>query len=215
MRIRSSTLIAIAFAVSHLAMIASMVAGKEKKLVLPASVLNARTVLVLIDPNAGTSLSDPLANKKAQEDVEKALAKWGRLQLVMDESTADLIISVRTGNGKAVQPTMGGVNTNDRPVIVQPTDSGIRLGGKRGQAPGDTQQPPQETSPHPQVEMGPTEDTFAVYEGKIRDPFDRSPVWRLVAKKVLKSPDVPAVAEFRKAMDAAEKQQKAQQQSKP
>ena len=53
------------------------IAGNKKKPLLPAYVLKARTVAVLIDPNAGTSATSPLANKTAQEDVEKALMKWG------------------------------------------------------------------------------------------------------------------------------------------
>ena len=57
--------------------------------------------------------------------------KWGRFTPVMDTQTADLVITVRKGSGKMVQPTIGGLPTNDRPVVVQPTDSGIRLGGRK------------------------------------------------------------------------------------
>lgn len=39
--------------------------GKHKKPILPAYVLNAQTVLVLIDPAAGTPVNAPLANKTA------------------------------------------------------------------------------------------------------------------------------------------------------
>src|SRR5258708_7915837 len=60
------------------------IAGDKKKNLLPAYVLRARTVLVLIDPDAGISATSPLANKTAQEDVEKAIMKWGRLTPVMD-----------------------------------------------------------------------------------------------------------------------------------
>src|SRR5215467_2037026 len=67
--------------------------GKDKQL-LPAYVLSAQTVLVLIDPDAGTPMNAPLANKTAQDDVEKALMKWGRLRPVMDGYTADLVITV-------------------------------------------------------------------------------------------------------------------------
>jgi len=56
-------------------------AGNNKKPVLPAYVLNAQTVLVLIDPQAGTSMTSPLANKTAQEDVEKALMKFADMAL--------------------------------------------------------------------------------------------------------------------------------------
>jgi hypothetical protein len=181
--------------------------GNDKKPVLPAYVLNARTVLVLIDPDAGTSMTSPLANKKAQDDVEKAVMKWGRLKLVLDGLTADLVITVRKGSDKVAQPTIGGLPTNDRPVIVQPTDSGIRLGGQKGQAPG-TQTPPRDTTPGPQVEVAPREDIFAVYEGNVGNPLERPAVWRYANKDALRSPSVPAVDEFRKAIEEAEKQQK-------
>ena len=65
------------------------IAGDKKKILLPAYVLQARTVLVLIDPSAGTSTTAPMANKTAQEDVEKALIKWGRFTPVLDTQTAD------------------------------------------------------------------------------------------------------------------------------
>ena len=183
-------------------------AGNKKKPSLPAYVLKARTVLVLIDPNAGTSMISPLANKTAQEDVEKALMKWGRLTPVMDTQTADLVIVVRKGSGKIVQQTVGGLPTNDRPVVVQPTDSGIRLGGKQGRAPGSTDPAPQDTRPSPQTEIGPSEDMFVVYEGHVDGALDRAPAWRYMTKDALHSPNVPAVEEFRKAIEETEKQQK-------
>jgi hypothetical protein len=180
-------------------------AGNNKKSNLPAYVVNARTALILIDPDAGTSMSAPSANKKAQDDVEKALMKWGRLQLVMDGLTADLVITVRKGSDKIVEPTIGGLPTNDRPVIVQPTDNGIRLGGQKGQPPGTPSSPP--TQPGPQVEVAPREDVFAVYQGHVDAPLQQAPIWRYVKKDALRSPAVPAVDEFRKAIEEAEKQQ--------
>jgi hypothetical protein len=180
-------------------------AGNDKKPILPAYVVNARTALVLIDPDAGTSMSAPLANKKAQDDVEKALMKWGRLHPAMDGLTADLVITVRKGSDKVVQPTIGGLPTNDRPVIVQPTDNGIHLGGQKGQPPGTPSSPP--TQPGPQVEVAPREDVFAVYLGHVDAPLQQAPIWRYMKKDALRSPAVPAVDEFRKAIEEAEKQQ--------
>jgi hypothetical protein len=186
------------------------VADKKKKIVLPAYVLTARTVVVLIDPNTGISPASPLANKTAQEDVEKALMKWGRLNPVLDTQTADLVIIVRKGSGKVVQPTIGGTPTNDRPVIVQQTDNTIRIGAQQGRQQGSTE--PQDTRPRPQAEVGPSEDMFVVYEGRTSGSsgtFDQqAPVWRYLAKDALHSPNVPAVGEFRKLVDEAEKQQK-------
>jgi hypothetical protein len=185
------------------------IASGKKKDLLPAYVLKARTVLVMIDPNAGTSLTSPQANKTAQDDVEKALMKWGRFAPVLAGMQADLVITVRKGSGKIVQPTIGGEPTNDRPVIVQPTDNGIRIGVQQGRPP-DVQKggPAQDTKPHKQIETGPPDDMFAVYEGSIGLPLDGTPVWRYTAKNALRSPDVPAVAEFRKIIEAALKQKK-------
>jgi len=58
------------------------------------------------------------------------------------------------------------------------------------------------------TEVGPAEDMFMVYEGRLDGPLDRAPVWRYVNKDALRSPNVPAVAEFRKIIEEAEKQQK-------
>ena len=196
--------------VAILAFASLVVAGNKKKIVLPAYVLNARTVVVLIDPNAGISPEAPLANRTAQEDVEKALAKWGRLSLVLDPQSADLVITIRKGSGKIVHETVGGMPTNDRPVIVQPTDTGIRVGAQKGRPPGAPTQPlPQDTRAAPQTEVGSSDDTFVVYEGHSSGPVDQQvPAWRYTNKDALHSPNVPAVSEFRKLIEEAEKQQK-------
>jgi hypothetical protein len=191
-------------------------ANNKKKETLPAEVLNAQTVVVLIDPDAGISTSEPLANRTAQDDVEKALAKWGRLKLVLvGGDNADLVITVRKGNGKIVQKTVGGDPTNDRPVVVVPSDSGIHVGVQQGRPQDSTQAPPQNTAPGQGGEASTaTEDTFLVYRGGAgAPPLERAPVWSYTAKNGLRSPDVPAVGEFRKAIEAALKQQ--QKTTKP
>jgi hypothetical protein len=188
-------------------------AKNKKKDTLPAQVLAAQTVVVLVDPDAGMSTSAPLDNRIAQQDVEKALADWGRLKPILIGNTADLVITVRKGNGKTVQPTIDGEPPNDRPVVVVPSDNGIHIGAQQGRPPDSTQAPPQDTAPRLGGEVGSAEDTFLVYVGGAGSaPLDRAPVWRYVAKNGLHSPDVPAVAEFRKAVDEAVKQQQQQQQ---
>jgi hypothetical protein len=184
-------------------------AAKDKnKVVLPTDVLQAKTVLVVIDPDAGMAVDAPMANRTAQEDVEKALMNWGRFRLAESYADAELIISVRKGNGKVAQPTVGGIPNNNRSVIFEPTDSGGRGGVHTGTSPipGDptTSQP---QGPYPQMEVGQSQDTFIVYRGQRDDPLDHPPVWRYAAKDALRSPGVPAVDEFRKAIVAAEKQQ--------
>lgn len=196
-------------------------AKDKKKNALPTYVLDAQTVLVMIDPDAGTSMTDPGGNKTAQDNVEKALMKWGRLRLVMTMAQADLVIVIRKGNKQAVQPTIGGQPTNDRPVIVQGTDSSIRVGVQQGRSPDGVQNGgPLPQGPGMGGEIGPSEDTFFVYQGQtfggdagqLPSASQRAPVWKYVAKNGLKSPDVPAVTEFRKAVDEAVKEQQAKQQ---
>jgi hypothetical protein len=187
-------------------------AKDKKKNLLPADVLQAQTVLVVIDPNAGMSVEDPNANRIAREDVEKALMKWGRFSLAMEGSTADLIITVQKGNGKTVQPTISGVPVNNRPVVFEPTDSGGRIGGRQGTS-GNAGDPsnPQSSAPEPQLAIGQTQDMFVVYRGNKVDPntapLDSPPVWRYTAKDALQSPGVPAVEVFRQLIAESEKQQ--------
>ena len=180
--------------------------AKDKKKILPAYVLQARTVLVVVDPDAGISPSNPNENRIAQGDVEKALVNWGRFSPVMDAQTADLVISVRRGHGKAVNPKIGGI-PNDRPVVMQPSDSGIRVGAQQGKNTPVTDPsvaPP--AGPHPGAEIGPSEDTLLVYRGQVQYPLDAPPVWRYTAKDALSAPAVPAVEQFRKAIEESEKQ---------
>lgn len=94
------------------------VAKDKKKPLLPVDILLARTVLVVVDPDAGVAIDAPMANSRAQQDVEKALISWGRFTIAPDASTADLIVTVRRGNGKVAQPTIGGVPLNNRPVVL-------------------------------------------------------------------------------------------------
>jgi hypothetical protein len=198
-------------AFSLLLMSCLVAAGKDKKkILLPYDVLEARTVLVVVDPDAGVALDAPPANLTAQQNVEKALMNWGRFEMAMEVSTADLVISVRKGNGRIAQPTIGGVPINDRPVILQPTDSGGRAGGHTGNPPmaGDpTNSRPM--SPAPRVEAGDAEDTFMVYRGKRDNALDYPAVWRYSAKDALRAPGVPAVDAFRKLIVEAEKQRAA------
>jgi hypothetical protein len=186
-------------------------AGKnKKKVLLPADVLEAKSVLVVIDPDAGVAVDAPMANRNAQQDVEKALMDWGRFTMAPDASTADLVISVRKGNGKIAQQTVGGIPVNNRPVILEPTDSGIGMGGHTGN-PSQIGDPtnPQPRTPSPQEEVGQTQDMFVVYRGRRDDALVYPAVWRYSAKDALRSPGVPAVDAFRKLIAEAEKQQAA------
>jgi hypothetical protein len=183
-------------------------AKDKKKVILPDYVLKAQSVLIVINPDAGESPQNPNANWVARQDVERAIMDWGRLTLAMEPLTADLVISVRRGTGKTVSPTISAPDS--RPVILDPSDQGIRIGAQHGTPPPLTNGPTINT-PHPSTEIGPSDDMFEVYRGRVEYPLDNAATWRYIAKDSLKSPNVPAVAEFRKLIAEAEKQQQAQQ----
>ena len=194
------------------------IAKDKKKVLLPVDVLQARTVLVVVDPDAGVDPQDPNANRLARTNVEQALIKWGRLTPVQDGYTADLIIMVRKGNGKIAQGTIGGTPVNGIPPVgigssTTPTESTTRAAVRWGQSgiPNDPSNAGTSPStPSPQTEVGSTQDMFAVYRGGNVDPnsspLDAPAVWRYTAKGALDSPSVPAVEAFRKAIADSEKQ---------
>jgi hypothetical protein len=195
-------------------------AKDKKKAPLPEDVLRAHTVLVIVDPTAGVDAQDPNANRLARTDVEQALMKWGRFTTVQEGFTADLIIMVRKGNGKIVQPTIGGTPVNGTPPVSigstsTPDESTTHAAGRWGHSGigGDPSNAgTQPATPQPQVEAGQTQDTFVVYRDDLKDvpiadwsPLDAPAVWRYTAKNALESPSVPAVEAFRKAIAESEK----------
>jgi len=182
----------------------------KKKLLLSPDILRARTAVVVIDPDSGEPLDQPNANADARTSVEKALLEWGRFDLLLQGQETDLIIVVRTGNGKAMRPAMKGGAIDQRPVSAESTDSTIRIGAQHGQPPpleGGQSIPDPIRGPHVSNEVGPSEDMFEVYRGNLPNPLDSTPVWRYIAKGCLLEPRVTAVEEFRKAIAEAEKPQ--------
>ena len=183
-------------------------AKDKKKPTLPEYVLKATTVLVVVNPDSGEPLDEPMTNRTARENVEKALMEWGRFRLVMDGAESDLVIAVRTGSGKMMQPTIKGPVDN-RPGIGQTTDSTIRIGGQQGNPPPLNDPGMGQNRPRMSNEIGPSEDLFEVHQGGVTYPLDSPAVWRYIAKDCLRAPKVSAVEEFRKAIADAEKPQPA------
>jgi hypothetical protein len=181
--------------------------AKDKKPTLPAYILTARTVTVIIDPEAGMSVTDPRGNEIARKDVETALLNWGRFEVRPDGQGTDLVIVIRKGHGRAVEPSISNPRQNNPAGSVDPYNNGIAIGAQHGTAPGSAAQDAsgQTPAPHPQVEAGSPQDTFTVYRGDIQNPLDAPAAWRYTAKDALESPSVPAVDKFRKAIADAEK----------
>ena len=181
--------------------------AKKKKQLLPDYVLKAQRVCVVVHPDAGEPLTNPTANRTAQDDVEKAMTKWGRFNLVMEAQTADLVIAVRKGH--AGGPTIINSPADNRPVVYQRSGGDIRVGGQQGRSPDLTNPglgPSEDRGPHMSSQIGSSEDSFEVYLGGVEHPLDASPIWRYMAKDALNGPQVSAVEQFRKAIDESEKQ---------
>lgn len=178
----------------------------------------AQAVLVVILPDAGQTIEDPLANREAQADVENAFMQWGRFRLVQDASQADLVIGIRRGTGKNANPTING-GPVDAPVAIDTKDNQIRVIGQQGRPTDVTQMgTPTGTNgandrAHTGMEIGAQDDTFEVFQGRVQYPVDVAAMWKYVAKDGWKPPGVAAVDQFRNAIEESEKaaQQKQQQ----
>jgi hypothetical protein len=174
-------------------------AKNKKKQLLPDVVLKAQTVVVVIRPDTGEPLTNPTANRTAVDEVERAISKWGRFRLVMEGQLTDLVIAVRKGH--AGGPTISNSPVDNPPVIFQPSDGGVRIGGHTRS---------QESVPRISNQIGPSEDIFEVYLGGIDHSVDMAPIWRYSAKNALNGPQIEAVEQFRKAIDESEKQRQQQ-----
>jgi hypothetical protein len=177
-------------------------AKDKNKTTLPAFVLHAQTVAVIVDPSTQFSVDDPTRNLMAQKDVEAALLKWGRFHPVSDAQNADLIVVVRKGNGHMMDDISPDSRQNNGGVM-SPNDRGS-MGGQRGAqsnmpSDGMGQQGPGSTSG-----FGYTSDFFAVFKSG-DNPRTAIPVWKYPGQDGLNPAGVPAVTAFRKAIDAAEK----------
>jgi hypothetical protein len=187
---------------------------KKDKQVLPNYVLQAQTLAVVILPDAGEPITDPTANRTAEENVEKALQQWGRYRVVAEITYAYLVICVRKGH--AGGPTIRNSPADNRPVIFQqPGPETTRIGVQQGTPPpatfpGTQPSPVGPTGPTIANEGGNPEDTFELFLGGVDYPLDAAPVWRYMAANALNAPTVRAVEEFRKAYEDSEKQQKQQ-----
>lgn len=189
---RVSTLLALTFLVT-------VAFAKDKtKNTLPAYVLQAKTVAIIIDPNAGMSIDDPQANERAQKDVEAALLKWGRFDLVSETKSADLIIVVRKGNGRPMDDAMTDARQNNGGDVINSSGRGGSMGPPRGSL------PPSTADPQSPGRIGLAEDSFAVFKGG-QNPLDANPAWKYMGTDGLSPQTVPAVVAFRKAVAAAEK----------
>ncbi len=174
--------------------------GKDKPKV-PAEILQARTVAVVMYPGSEVPLASPGENRTAVANVEAAIMKWHRFMLV-DPTDAELIIAVRKGRRGGPAITGG-----DNPVTVTTGDA-IHIGVHSGTPPPADPRQPTNTKPRMTSTVGSEEDALLVYRGRgmsREDPLDGPALWRYSGKRGLDAPAVPAIEAFRKAIEEAEK----------
>jgi hypothetical protein len=177
-------------------------------------VLDARTIAVVAYPSQAAA--DSQENQRSRLEVQNALRQWGKYEVVADPAVTDLIIVVRKGHAQAA--TTGGP-TGASPTTIDPLGSGgVNIGVHRGpnQPLSRTDSSQIGSGPLHGAEAGSEDDLLEVYRGSqplpgdgsrnaTPYPLDEPPVWVYTAKDALKSPKIEAVAEFRKAVEAAEK----------
>jgi hypothetical protein len=170
---------------------------KQKKSPLPLSVLDAKTISIVIETDTGHALENPLPNQTAQKDVEAAILKWGRFQPLLSTLNADLIIVIRKGTG----------HISDASLSDPARSSGVPMGGQGGNQPGLSNRPPgtNPETPTPQTDISNTEDLFLVFDGHNQAPLGSQAIWRYNGMDGLRSHSVPAVDAFRKAVAETEK----------
>lgn len=200
-----------------MAVVGSSWAKKKEKQTLPDIVLRAQTVFVIIQPGANEPATDVTANQKTVKGVEEALMRWGRFRLAQNSEVADIVITVMKGT-QGASPMVSGGPVDSRPVILDTTENSIRIGGQQGRPPDATQTADTNAGDgraHTGMQVGSVDDIFRVYlAGGIKYPLDAAAVWNYSGKDVLKAPSVPAVEQFRKAIEESEKAAARKQQEK-
>jgi len=169
--------------------------AKEKH-VLPDVVLEARTVMIVIIPDAREKPPNPKSEQALRDDVERALERWGRF-LSKSTGKVDLVIVARQGHVEAPKVTFP---ANDPKSPLHPNSGSPQLDPNTPGLAGD-RAGAQRTVDELRLE----EDSFEVYQGGVDRPLDATPVWQYKAKLALTGPKVMAVEHLRKAIEESEK----------
>lgn len=158
----------------------------EDKNPIQAVVKNA--TYVMVTTYSGDIFSPDVSpdDRRAAQNVQDAIQKWGRYKLVYNRGDADLILVVRTGRLAEVK---GGVQVGT--TTQRQGDATYRSHGSAESIGG---------------EVGDPQDTLEVYMASrgINGP----PLWRGRAQGGLKAPEMQLVKEFRSKVEAPEKKKK-------
>jgi hypothetical protein len=157
--------------------------AQKKEPELPKIFTTAQYVCVeTIYGPVDTTTNDPRVSpedRKAVASVESAVRIWGRYELTMKRSDADVVFVVRTGRIAAAH---GGVRVTRNPQ--KGTEAGPVAGG----------------------ETGPLYDLLFVYP-KSQDGSLGGPAWKRTLNHGLDMPDLPLFKKFKEEVEAASAKQ--------
>ena len=165
-------------------------AQKKNKDQVPEAVLQARYVYVEAYDGPEWSLRLTSEDRKAIADVENAVRSWGRYELVLRRSEAEIVIQIRTGR-VATARVGGGISVDQVPTHVQfPPPTGTS---------GTTTQ----TTTHGDAgaEVGPPDDLLFVYMadgGKLG-----ARLWQRTQTDGLQAPDLKLFQKFKDDVNAS------------
>jgi hypothetical protein len=159
-------------------LVATALAAGAKNATLPKLVVHAK--YVLITTYNGPDLTNPRVtpdDRQAVVDVEDAIRKWGKYEVVNGTSQApDLVLLVRKGRIAEVTPAVGIHAGSD-------TKPGV--------------------SPQTSADFGDPNDMLALYDGP--SGIDAAPLWRGMQSGGLNAPNPQLVQNLRAAVEAAAK----------
>ena len=199
--------------VSLLLIVPAAPAKKKPKIKMDPRILSAQFVRVVSVTGGQYEVGTQYGDRSAINAVQSALEKWGRFRVVYTNQPADIIIVVR--QGRIGSATVGGnIPVGGGPDPMPGGGVGIGVGSGR-----------------PTIGVGAEaastpDDLLAVYDGKlgwneptsVMDTLANSPVlWRATMENGLFG-KAPLVEEFKKEVEAAEKEladQKADKNKKP
>ena len=169
---------------------------KQKKSPLPLTVLDAKTISIVIDPDARSLSRRSRRKPYRSEGCRSRHPEMGTLptHALHHERRPHHRHSQRTGSITDAS-------------LSNPRNDGIPVSAQAGNQPGLANRPPGTNSdtPTPQGDSLNNEDSFLVYDGKTQTPLSSPAIWRYNGMDGLRSHSVPAVDAFRKAVAETEK----------
>ncbi len=157
-----------------LVLLACAPGSSQSKRIVPKLIVTARYVLVTTYYGSEFSPNVIPEDRRAVADIQQAVQKWRRYQLVYRAENADLILVVRKGRLASVTPQIG---------IGSSHPDGTRRSIGIG------------------AEAGPANDWLAIYDA--HSGIDSPPLWQATQREGLNPPDLSLFKRFKEEVEEA------------